>query len=316
MRPLAIAGLAALIGGAAAALVARPIRYEVEGLSMAPALLPGDVVSTGLFPAVGRRRSPRRFERWLIEPPAGGTALKRVVGLPGERVAIAAGDLAIDGRVVLKDPRLLAEVGSVVAADDVCSDPPAAVLDDAAFAPHERRWLLPVRDVGLAAVVSVSSASPADPVRVRARVGQRRVTWRVRRPGHVAIAAGRLDGHVVAAAWPVAGRGAGGRSCLPPDPPADWDHRTAWTDDDPVGPAPLVSLALVAEPAGRGRAAVGELRGWRDVLLRPAADGRQDWTLAAGEHLVLGDFPSGSRDSRQWGPLGPDAFRHRVAATR
>ncbi|NBW86953.1 MAG: hypothetical protein EBR23_09040 [Planctomycetia bacterium] len=51
---------------------------------------------------------------------------------------------------------------------------------------------------------------------------------------------------------------------------------------------------------------------WRDVLHRPAADGRDAWRLRRDEFFVLGDFPSGSIDGRQWGPLHRAALRHRV----
>jgi type IV secretory pathway protease TraF len=42
---------------------------------------------------------------------------------------------------------------------------------------------------------------------------------------------------------------------------------------------------------------------WRDILHRPGADGMVEWRLGPDVFFVLGDFPSGSRDSRHWGPL-------------
>jgi signal peptidase I len=100
-------GLAAL-GAAVVAAAARPIVYEVEGVSMAPGLVPGDRVTSGPFPLFDRLRRPARFDRWVLATADGAVAIKRVVGLPGERVSIVAGDLAIDGAAVLKPPRLLA----------------------------------------------------------------------------------------------------------------------------------------------------------------------------------------------------------------
>jgi type IV secretory pathway protease TraF len=38
-----------------------------------------------------------------------------------------------------------------------------------------------------------------------------------------------------------------------------------------------------------------------------------EWRLGTGSFLVLGDFPTASRDSRHWGPLAREALRHRLA---
>jgi type IV secretory pathway protease TraF len=51
---------------------------------------------------------------------------------------------------------------------------------------------------------------------------------------------------------------------------------------------------------------------WRDILHRPAADGVVEWRLGSHAFFVLGDFPSGSRDSRRWGPLGRSMLRSRA----
>ena len=99
-RVAAFAG-AALCG---LAVLLPPARYEVDGVSMAPGLLPGDVVTTGFLPATDRFRRPQRGERWLLTAPDGTRAIKRVVGLPGETVSIRDGDLAIGGRTVLATP--------------------------------------------------------------------------------------------------------------------------------------------------------------------------------------------------------------------
>jgi type IV secretory pathway protease TraF len=53
------------------------------------------------------------------------------------------------------------------------------------------------------------------------------------------------------------------------------------------------------EPSG----VIEAVTGWRDILYRPAANGRNQWPLGADEAFLLGDFPSGSRDSRHAGPL-------------
>jgi type IV secretory pathway protease TraF len=317
---LIVAVAVALVGG----LITAPRRYEVEGVSMGPGLLPGDVVATGWLPEFDRRRPPVRFDCWILTLPDGSTGLKRVIGLPGEQVAIVAGDMAIDGQVVLKGPRLLAAMGSVVemplppTADAASwSLPPTTVLDDAPFAVGEvSRLLLPVRDVGFAAEIDVPAA--AGGARIRAAAGPLAVTWRLTRPGRYAVVAGRLDGQAVAAAWLLpAGSAAAGvpRSCLPPVPPEAWDVARPWSDEadrstEDDEQSPSVSLAVFA--AGSPPVGIARVSVWRDILLRPAADGIAAWALGPRELFVLGDFPSGSRDSRHFGPLPLTALRHRV----
>ena len=328
------AGVVAVLCGVAA--LAPPGRYEVDGLSMAPGLRPGDVVTTGWFPALDRLRQPRRHERWILTSFDGSPAIKRVVGLPGETVSIRGGDLTIGGQTLLAPPSLLAELASAVpeativaASDDAASGrwqrsvSLPVVLDDAEFAPTERRMLLPVRDVGLAAVIRLSE-SPADnaAARVRIRVGAFVVTWRLKASGRYAVVAGRLDGHVVGAAWPIAdadGQPAQIRSCLPPLAPVAWDVARPWPDDvapDADDTPPVLSLGLTSANSPMSRdaadAMIEQVTVWRDVFHRPAADGVVEWRLRPDAFFVLGDFPSGSRDSRHWGPLGRSIFRSRA----
>ncbi len=316
------------------AVLALPSRYAIDGLSMAPGLLPGDVVTTGWFPSLDRLRQPRRHERWIVTSPDGMPAIKRVVGLPGETVSIRDGDLTIGGETVLTPPSLLAELASavpeaaIVAASDAggrwqrtVSLP--SVLDDAAFAPAERRMLLPVRDVGLAAVIHLPE-SPADhaAVRVLARVGGFVVPWRLKASGRYAVVAGRLDGHVVGAAWPIAGadgRKEHTRSCLPPVAPVGWDVARPWPEDlisdaDSIPPTLSLGITVAGIPVGPNDtdAMIERMAVWCDILHRPAADGMVEWRLGPDAFFVLGDFPSGSRDSRHWGPLGRSALCNRA----
>ena len=331
--------LAVLAGaGCGVASLAPPRRFTVVGPSMVPALQPGDVVSTGLFPLRDRLVPPRRFDRWVLAAADGTAVIKRVVGLPGETVAVGDGNLTIDGRTFLKGPRLLAEMGSPVAADQpaaapAATPPPTAeawsaaagpVLDDAPEATGAGLLLEPVRDVGLAAVVRVADRPNPAGLPVRARVGAWTVTWRLRDAGRYAFVAGRLDGHVVAAAWkvPAAAEAApGSRSCLPAGPPERWPTAAPWNAgraDAGAGSearsdaddAPLLAIGLgSAAAAGSPAATLEHAWRWRDVLLRPAPDGRTAWTLEPGTLFVLGDFPLGSRDSRHWGPLPTAALR-------
>lgn len=318
-----VAVAAAVVGG----LVATPRRYEVDGVSMGPGLLPGDVVATGWLPDLDRQRAPRRFDRWIVRLPDGSTGLKRITGLPGERVAFVAGDLEVDGGRELKSPRQLAELGSVVevgprhAAEDGTtghwSRPGSVVLDDAPFATAEvARILLPVHDVGAAAVVTVPAGIGTGRVRVQA--GLLAVTWKLAAPGRYAVAAGRLDGHAVAAAWPLpAGADTHeiGRSCLPPGAPDRWDVVRPWPPtgaeggDDDQGPA----LAIAVSGATQLTTVIDRVTVWRDIHYRPAADGVAQWAVGGEAFFLLGDFPSGSRDSRHFGSLSRAALRHRVA---
>ena len=310
-------GLAAL-GAAAVGACSRPLVYEVDGVSMAPGLVPGDRVTSGPFPLLDRLRRPRRFDRWVLATADGAAAIKRVVGLPGERVSIAAGDLAIEGTTVLKGPRQLAEIGAPVTAGlpattGSWSMAPREILDDFGLDAGRSVVLLLVRDVGFAAVVTVYGPSGCA-VRARATVGRTVVTWRLP-SGRFAIVAGRLDGHVVAVAWRLHGATTDrpGRSCLPPGPPDRWSAAAPWAEADPATDrSPPCALAI--EPAGGATSAIERVDLWRDVFHRPAADGVTEWTLAADAVFTLGDHPAASRDSRHWGPVSLAALRHRVAA--
>jgi signal peptidase I len=99
-RTAALGGGALVVGGlAAAALAVRRARLEpmlVKGASMAPTLAPGHRVAVA--PLV---RPPRRGDLVVLRRPRGDLeVVKRVVGLPGERVALRAGRLEVDGQAV------------------------------------------------------------------------------------------------------------------------------------------------------------------------------------------------------------------------
>ena len=337
------AAICLVAAGACAATLARPARYEVEGLSMAPGLMPGDIVSSAWFPAMAGGRHPRRHERWILTAPDGTSAIKRVVGQPGERVSIRDGDLTVGGQVVVSPPTILAETASAVPepATTEAGDPgvrrcgraatPAIVLDDASFAPTERRLLLPVRDVGLAATIRWHGRSPGAE-RLRARVGASVIAWRPPSTGRFAVVAGRLDGHLVAVCWRCDGTvptPAGSRSCLPPGMPSDWQLAQPWPSHAPIGvepedgdtSAPWLAVWIEGDGTANGGcdpscAEIEQFCVWRDVLHRPAADGREEWRLGPHEFLVLGDYPSGSLDSRQWGPLHRSQLHTPVSAAR
>ncbi|MFQ5748996.1 MAG: signal peptidase I [Planctomycetota bacterium] len=83
-----------------AALFFPPVR--VEGDSMEPALLAGDRLLL-VPPAL---RAPRRFDLVVVaEPDTGKAAVKRVAGLPGERIQLIEDDLFVDGRRLVRPVR-------------------------------------------------------------------------------------------------------------------------------------------------------------------------------------------------------------------
>jgi type IV secretory pathway protease TraF len=320
MRRLLLTGLILL----ALAALASPRRHEVVGFSMAPDLRPGDIVSPGWLPQADRLTGPQRFDRWLLAGPDATPIIKRIVGLPGETVRIVDGDLMIDDEALLTPPPVLAQVASVVAP---CESRPGVwqrsfscerVYDDADFAPEESRRLFPVRDIGIAVVIDAPQASP---VTVAIRVGGRAIRWHLP-AGRFAVVAGRLDGHLVATAWTLAGPPAAtSRSALPPDPPAAWQIAEPWAelsgDEEPM---PVLGLSL-ADASGPLDAVavdrhVARCLVWRDVLHRLPPDGRARWEVGPGEVFVVGDFPSGSRDSRHWGPLPTPTLQHRLEVNK
>jgi signal peptidase I len=90
MRAGRLTGAAGLLGAALLVLAARRARLEpmlVQGESMLPTLRPGQRIAVGPL-----RRPPARGDLVVLREPAGGLeVVKRVVGLPGERVRLADG---------------------------------------------------------------------------------------------------------------------------------------------------------------------------------------------------------------------------------
>lgn len=310
-----------------------PRLAEVQGVSMGPGLLPGDVVGSTFFPAADRLRRPGRYERWVVRDPDGDAAVKRVVAGDGESLAIEEGDLAIDGRVMPKAPGVLAELATGVAVGFVANgaaDAPSVafdrtswrfeapvVYDDARFAPEEKRWLVPVRDVGLAGIVRLA------PVRttLSCRVGEHRMRWSPQGPGFAAVVAGRLDRHIVAVAWLIdsrfaavvdpwnastdPGRLAQGGPWFPAGLP------DAWSITLPVSTVEGQSVRLAIDVTGDGAEVVTSAV-WRDVHHLPSDSRDRRWRIPDGEWFLLGDHPPASLDSRQWGPLPRDRLWYRV----
>lgn len=94
--------------------------FSIPAASMAPALIPGDYVFANKFAyGYGRYSLPIRLDfagrLWGAEPqrgdvlifrlPGGGSTdyVKRVVGLPGDEIAMRKGDLTINGQVIQRE---------------------------------------------------------------------------------------------------------------------------------------------------------------------------------------------------------------------
>jgi len=289
----------AMLVAVAAAMPPRQLR--VEGLSMLPGLAPGAVVSIGWRERGWALAGLDRHRRWVFRAPDGALAVKRLVGLPGERVAIDDGDLVVDGLRLPAAPPLLRATASAVAAtlsgsgDTVTISATDTVYDDCPEAVSERRLLQPASDGGAWALVAAGPAGP--PRRVTVALGARIVTWRLERLDAALLVAGRLDGRFVAVAWPATNAppaADGSRVPWPPGMPAGWQVELPWSV--------ATATPFAAEVRCPGATVVaGGL--WRDVVHRPAADGRREWVLGPREVFLLGDAPAVSHDCRHYGAI-------------
>jgi hypothetical protein len=161
-------------------------------------------------------------------------------------------------------------------------------------------------------VIDVGEGDPAGaPACVEISVGARAVRVAFHRAGRHAAVAGRLDGAFVAAAWPLS-PSVCPRSCLPSGWPVAWTIQSPWNGHDPVTSLDVQVVASALRATG---ATILDVTAWRDVHHRPSASGTMQWQLGNAEWFVLGDFPGGSRDSRQWGPVGSDLFRDRLTTS-
>jgi signal peptidase I len=111
MRRTTVLGAGALALGAlaAATLAVRRARLEpmlVKGGSMRPTLDPGHRIAVAPL-----LRPPARGDLVVLRTPRDLEVVKRVVGLPGERVRLRAGRLEVDGQVV-PEPYLAGPTGA------------------------------------------------------------------------------------------------------------------------------------------------------------------------------------------------------------
>jgi signal peptidase I len=109
-RSLVLGAAGVALGALAAARLARLEPMAVQGDSMRPTLPPGQRIAVGPLD-----RAPARGDLVVLDSPAAGEGrlevVKRVVGLPGERVRLLAGRLEVDGRA-LREPYLAGDPGA------------------------------------------------------------------------------------------------------------------------------------------------------------------------------------------------------------
>lgn len=96
VRDVAVLGVLALVLLAVRAFVVVPV--AVQGESMAPTVTAGEVALVSHLTDVDH--GLRRGDLVVFDDPQGTVSLKRVVGLPGDRVALVDAVLEVDGRAV------------------------------------------------------------------------------------------------------------------------------------------------------------------------------------------------------------------------
>jgi type IV secretory pathway protease TraF len=204
---------------------------------MAPGLGDGEVISwlpaqTDTYQRYGRVVCKYKDE--LIT--------KRIMGLPGESIRIADGELIINGKMLRKSPRLLQHFGLIVDCQSeswrdatqswehssnnwVCEHVSSKhvswlhfhpkissglipdgsgvlVYDDVSWLPKETRRLEVVKDVGISAVLDIALQEECG-LEILVGINQHMARLVVRRQGRLALIAGRLDGQFVVMAWPI-----------------------------------------------------------------------------------------------------------------
>lgn len=113
-----LGGLACAWYGSGAVSYATSLRlYMVPSASMAPTLMPGDRIAVETLPP----SRPARGELWIFNSPRGPLFVKRVVGLPGETIEVAAGKVKIDGKP-LDEPYLTSPTSYTLAPVHLAAD--------------------------------------------------------------------------------------------------------------------------------------------------------------------------------------------------
>ena len=214
-----------------------PLSGQIEGLSMAPGLRDGEVVSW----------VPTQLDAYRRYTPVvcklnDKLVIKRIVGLPGEFIQITDGELVKDGEMLRKTPRQLQQFGLIVDSKTdswrdatqswsqlnniwVCEHVspkhtawltfhpesstgvvPAIdgvrIYDDVSWLSKETRRLDVVQDVGISVVFDIDLDEECG-LEIVVGKNQHMARLVVRKQGRLAVIAGRLDGKFVVTAWPI-----------------------------------------------------------------------------------------------------------------
>jgi signal peptidase I len=97
-------GLTLWYGSFAVSYVANHRVFFIAGTSMSPTIALGDRITIDRSAS-----SPRRGEIWTFSMPNGTALVKRVIGLPGEKVEVAGGRVLIDDKPI-SEPYLTASM--------------------------------------------------------------------------------------------------------------------------------------------------------------------------------------------------------------
>lgn len=293
--------------------------------------------------------APARWDAVVVEPPGGGRAVLRVVGLAGEAVEVRGGDLVIDGALADRPRRHARRPWRL----------------EYHSRPGPAGWIAPWLPVGPGApggwdlrlmtrptwngvgpgaspwlryLDRLDDVEPQDGPLPAEPAGDLSLTLTVARcDGEVQLAVER-DGRVVAACVPLAGaegtvrlevdgRVVATRFGAVPETPCDvrldhFDRRArVWLGKeqvlewaDPLPPAPLRRASVQLRAVGPSLIAEGFVvhrqQGWRGGgRFDPA---RGPVRVPAGHVFLLGDDPLRATDSRHFGPVPLERLRGRV----
>jgi len=319
VKPLLVLAALAIFFG----LVLRPYTLPPESISMAPTLVPAADGGDGLV-LVDRtaflRGDPRRGDVVVFRGPGGsGTWVKRVLGLPGESIALHQGDLFVDGERFVQSRALLDRVAVPLFGLDGferTADPPGwrqtAPIDDGFVWPdgHREEGRRGATDVVIRLKIRLGGR-PSGMTVLLEEQGGARMSVHLNDAGYGAgasvegreVAQGtdfRLEPGVAVELWMTN---------------ADRVFRVELDGKEvaraPIrahGSQPTVTLVEDGKPS-----AIDELEVSRD-LVHGEVTGvpRMEWPLGDDQYFLLGDNSGSSLDSRSAGPIAGGELLGRV----
>jgi len=277
-----------------------------ESISMAPTLVPGAEGGDAIVLAdllAYRFSAPERGDIVVFRLVQGGDLLvKRVMGLPGEEVSFRKGDLAIGGKVLLKDRALLDRVK-------------VPLLSFSDFRRTDAGWETERQLTQGFRLPDGSFDGPATPARdvvvvarVRARKAPSRVAFELDEGSarHTVVLETGIDSNVYVDGVEIEGASSELLRLRPGVEREVWltnADRSLRVEVDGRAAAPAASL----EPAKGARVSIvvtGDVELLSlDVARDLAHEEKGSRTLLPGEYFVLGDNEAHSRDSRAFGAI-------------